>query len=139
MNINMKREAIHTLAFHLKDLGFDVYIQDARGFCYIAYADENAQRVCCVQADDLSYCYHFSGAYRGSRESGTGWKIAELERLPTKEEAQSMLHRNAPHWANPSPIYHTLDSYLKQARQVSKDTYKRFQRHDHHDHESFRQ
>lgn len=62
-------------------------------------------------------CWHFSldfsGNYAPSKQSGTGWRIATEQGIPSAKQALAYITSNAPAWANRLPVYTTPEQHLQ--------------------------
>jgi len=110
MNIEREKETIRELAKEIKNDGLRVFISDSG--TYGIYADESEQRVVYFELDFGVPV--FSGCYAATRGSGTGWNMTDRD-YDYRGKFREMLQNNAPSWANKTPVYLSLESYLKNA------------------------
>ena len=96
----MKKQLIQSIAEKLHTWGYDVYLsRDGRhGF----YTD--GARVVSF-GGSWETMVDFSGNYRPTKESGTGWGIAKEMVDITQDQARAYVTANAPSWANRNPVY----------------------------------
>lgn len=91
---------------HLESLGFTVKRCGKEGAG--KYTDEHNTR--CVSYELRLGVYKFSGNYKATRESGTGWAFENGPKNWTKEEFTAMLYADAPSWTqNKNPVYLNID------------------------------
>ena len=105
----MKKGLICAAAMALVGYGYRVWISaDGRhGF----YTD--GRRVVSF-GGPWEFMLDFSGNYRPTMSSGTGWQIAKEQGVPSAEEARAWVTANAPTWTrNAKPVYTTPDEHLK--------------------------
>lgn len=108
--MNRTQQLIKDFADTLHRLGFVVYL--AKSGTYGFYTDGTGSRAVSFQEKFGRITLH--GNYKASRESGTGWEIADAPSPLTEETARAMLMANAPSWTNnPRPTYCTAADQLK--------------------------
>ena len=104
-----KTQIIQNIAENLHKYGYDVYLSKDK--CYGFYT--NGKRVVSF-GGSWQFCVDFSGNYKQSKESGTGWGIAKELTDISEEDANAFINANAPSWTrNKNPIYTTPDQHLK--------------------------
>jgi hypothetical protein len=97
-------------AHECKKNGFDVYIAERGTYGFYT----NGER---VVSFSLDLVLSLSGNYEPSRESGTGWRMADGIGI------KDAMAANAPKWTkNKNPIYTTPKKYLKTYQPSSKFT-----------------
>ena len=103
----MKKQLIQCIATKLHGFGYDVYVSDSgeHGF----YTD--GVRVVSF-GGHWRWSVDFSGNYRPTKQSGTGWQIANEQTDITEDQAKAYIVANAPAWANREPIYTTPEQHL---------------------------
>lgn len=103
----MKKQLIQHIARRLAGYGFDVYLSDdgEHGF----YTD--GVRVVSF-GGHWRWSVDFSGNYRPTPMSGTGWQIAHEQTDISREQAERYINTNAPAWANREPVYTTPAQHL---------------------------
>lgn len=107
------RKAINSFASNMTAKGFKVYIVNSNHYCYGWITDNSTSRVTYFQ-----YCsfdgLQFTGCYRASRQSGTGWQIMETHNLNIlRSDMLNLINTNAPQWANTNPSYSTICEVIK--------------------------
>ena len=102
-----KQALIRSIAEKLRGWGYDVYLsRDGRhGF----YTD--GSRVVSF-GGSWETMVDFSGNYRPTSQSGTGWGIANEMIDITQDQARAYVTANAPSWANAKPVYTTPAQHL---------------------------
>ena len=100
-----KLEALLTFARDISAQGYETRIAacGTHGF----FTD--GKRVVSFQVDDLIGNISVSGNYAPSKQSGTGWRIADKA---SPDKAACYIAANAPRWANTAPNYTTPSQYL---------------------------
>lgn len=103
-----KRELIQHIAKKLHSYGFDVYL--SKNLNYGFYT--NKKRVVSFSGP-WEFFVDFSGNYKPSGNSGTGWQIAKELIDISEEQAHEFINANAPKWAcTKDPIYTTPEQHL---------------------------
>jgi hypothetical protein len=105
----MKKQLIQHIATKLREFGYDVYLSanGEHGFY------TNGRRVVSF-GGHWNVFVDFSGNYAPTRESGTGWLIADKQADIKAYQADMYINANAPDWTrNKNPIYTTPDQHLK--------------------------
>lgn len=103
-----KIELVQHIAEKLHFYGFDVYLSKSKEHGFYT----NGQKVISFGG---SWCFSldFSGNYKPTSGSGTGWSIARELNDITEEQAHDFINATAPKWTgNRKPIYTTPDQHL---------------------------
>lgn len=106
------RMGINEFAYHTAKKGFTVYVSETDKFCYGFFSGGDFKRVVYFQYDPFAGI-QFSGCYKPSNQSGTGWRICESTVLDlSRDQLAGLLSSNAPSWANKNPVYTTMEQML---------------------------
>ena len=111
-----KIEIIKDFAFKATLFGFSVYINDSLDYCVFTHSRHN--KVVSVTFDSDNDLV-FIGNYKPSMKHGSGWRIANNNSLLTYTNLMMIITSKAPEWANPSPTYETIESYLARASKTN--------------------
>jgi hypothetical protein len=104
-----KTQLIQNIAEKLHNYGYDVYLSKDKLYGFYT----NGERVVSF-GGSWQFCVDFSGNYKQSKESGTGWGIAKELTDISEEDANAFINANAPAWTrNKNPVYTTPDQHLK--------------------------
>jgi hypothetical protein len=103
-----KTQIIQDIAEKLHNYRYDVYLSKDK--IYGFYTD--GKRVVSF-GGSWQFCVDFSGNYKQSKESGTGWSIAKELTDISEEQANAFINANAPSWTrNKNPVYTTPDQHM---------------------------
>ena len=116
-----KRELIQHIAEKLHFYGFNVYLSKDKNHGFYT----NGKRVVSF-GGSWQFFVDFSGNYKPSSQSGTGWQIAKEFTDISEEQAQEFINANAPKWAcTKDPVYTTPEQHL--AKYGKSSGYVKFQ------------
>lgn len=108
--MSYQQDIIKEVANTLVGFGFTVYLSKSKTHGF--YTNKQGSRVISFQTD--LGVIKFSGNYKPSRESGTGWGMEYKTSPLTLKVATDMLAANAPSWTrNYNPQYTTAAQHLE--------------------------